>query len=206
MAKNYVFLYRLSSDTGFAPCVQEGLLTLSCCKGGQIRNNKPCNTGLRYWIGSKRNGIDYETDSVFVLGTYQNKFLYLAKIQEVVTMEQYFDSKGPKRFDQIYSLKNNRLKRNDHLMKEGVHTFRDDWIRDFAGKYVLKSWDYIYLGAEACYVEIVSKNNSKSRETKVYSDEIADSIISECQKFKDEKTHKPSSSLKILNFSRRCSK
>ena len=48
-----LFMYRLSDDTGLAPCVQDGLLSLAVCKGGQIRNGKSINTGLRYWIGSR---------------------------------------------------------------------------------------------------------------------------------------------------------
>ena len=29
-----IFTYRLTHDTGFAPCVDGGLLSLACCKGG----------------------------------------------------------------------------------------------------------------------------------------------------------------------------
>ena len=32
----YLYIYRLTSDTGLAPCVDNGLLSLACCKGGQI--------------------------------------------------------------------------------------------------------------------------------------------------------------------------
>lgn len=42
-----VFTYRLTNDTGFAPCVDNGLLTLACCKGG----TKTVKRGLRYFIG-----------------------------------------------------------------------------------------------------------------------------------------------------------
>lgn len=33
-----IYAYRLVDDTGFAPCVDNGLLSLACCKGGQVRN------------------------------------------------------------------------------------------------------------------------------------------------------------------------
>ena len=72
----YLYTYRLSSDTGLAPCVEDGLLSLACCKGGQLRKGKPVRTGLRFWIGSMRGGVDYRHDTVYVLGTYKNKFLY----------------------------------------------------------------------------------------------------------------------------------
>ena len=44
----YLYIYRLTSDTGLAPCVDNGLLSLACCKGGQIRNDKAIHAGLRY--------------------------------------------------------------------------------------------------------------------------------------------------------------
>ena len=44
----YLYIYRLTSDTGLAPCVDNGLLSLACCKGGQIRNGKAIHAGLRY--------------------------------------------------------------------------------------------------------------------------------------------------------------
>lgn len=31
----YLKMYRLTSDTGLAPCAENGLLSLACCKGGQ---------------------------------------------------------------------------------------------------------------------------------------------------------------------------
>ncbi len=72
----YLFMYRLAVDTGLAPCVDNGLLSLACCKGGQIRNGKPINTGLRYRIGNK-NECDYTKDDVYILGTYKNNFCIL---------------------------------------------------------------------------------------------------------------------------------
>ena len=71
----YLYIYRLTSDTGLAPCVHNSLLSLACCKGGQIRNGKPIHTGLRYRIGSKHDGADYNNDKVYLLGTHNNKFL-----------------------------------------------------------------------------------------------------------------------------------
>ena len=60
-----LFIYRMTSDKGLAPCVDNGLLSLACCKGGQVRNGKPIKTGLRYRIGSKRES-DYEKDDVHI--------------------------------------------------------------------------------------------------------------------------------------------
>ena len=129
--KSIVYVYRLSVDTGFAPCVEAGLLTLACCKGGQLRKGKTINTGLRYWIGSKKHA-DYEKDDVYILGTFKDKFLYLAKIDEVKEMTEYFSSES-KRTDMIYRVENEKLIRNDLWRKEKVHIDENQNERDAAG-------------------------------------------------------------------------
>lgn len=58
-----IFAYRIVDDTGFAPCVDHNLLTLACCKGGQIRNGKNILTGLRYHIGKYREEHPQEDKS-----------------------------------------------------------------------------------------------------------------------------------------------
>lgn len=40
MMNKVIYAYRLVDDTGFAPCVDNGLLSLACCKGGQVRNGR----------------------------------------------------------------------------------------------------------------------------------------------------------------------
>ena len=192
----YLYTYRLTSDTGLAPCVDKGLLSLACCKGGQIRNGKAIHTGLRYRIGSMRDGADYKADDVYLLGTYKNNFLYLAKVTDVITMNEYFCTMSKGRTDNIYSIKNGRLVRNQHLRNEGVHVDEARNIRDIAGEYVLLSDDFIYLGKDAVYIEIVDKYGARFRETKLYKGELAEQIVSECMKFKDSNLHTPTHPLK----------
>ncbi len=187
----YLYTYRLTSDTGLAPCVENGLLSLACCKGGQIRNGKAIHTGLRYRIGSMRDGADHKADDVYLLGTYKNNFLYLAKVTDVITMNEYFGTMSKGRTDNIYSLKNGRLVRNQHLRNEGVHVDEARNIRDIAGEYVMLSDNFIYLGKDAVYIEIVDKYGARFRETKLYKGELAEQIVSECMKFKDSKLHTP---------------
>ena len=189
----YLYIYRLTDDRGFAPCVQDNLLTLSCCKGGQIRNNKPCKRGLRYNIGSKKYS-DWEKDDIYILGTFQNRFLYLAKITEVLTMTEYF-SKYHNRKDLIYDVTDNKLIRNNHLQDQKVHTDKNQIIRDLAGEYVLLSNDYIYLGKDAKEIDIVNQYGAKRQETKKYNDEIAEKIIIKCKELKDNLDHTPNSPL-----------
>ncbi len=186
----HLFIYRMTSDTGFAPCVDNGLLTLACCKGGQIRAGKIIHTGLRYRIGA-RCGVDYTTENVYVLGTYENKFLYLARVKNVITMEEYYSGVSTGRTDDIYSMKDGILVRNDKLYKEEVHIEDGRIIRDLAGKYVLVSDDYIYLGRDAVFIDLIAKKNARFQETKSYHGESAEGIIEECLKYRDGRQHEP---------------
>lgn len=118
----YIYLYRMTSDTGNAQCVYTGktnkfeisnMLTLACCKGGQIRYYKnglakPVHTGLRHTIGKRhKESIKNKTDRVIVVGIYKNKIMYVADISEIITMYEYFSNqKYEDRKDYIYSVLN----------------------------------------------------------------------------------------------------
>ena len=189
----YLYIYRLSTDKGLAPCVQDGLLSLACCKGGRCNG---VSTGIRYWIGSKLDGTDYSVDDIYLLGLYRSKFLYLAKVTDVVTMTEYYQKMSKDRADDIYSLENGQLIRNNKLRKEGIHLNKDDNTRDILGKYVLLSNDYIYLGKDAVKIDIALKNAPGSRGQRLIQGDIAKEIIKECLKYRDGKEHLPNEPLK----------
>lgn len=190
-----VYVYRLTSDTGLAPCAEDGLLSLAVCKGGQMRGNKIVNTGLRYWVGSKKD-VDYTKDDVYILGTFENRLLYLAKVTKVVTMMEYFDGISKGRTDDIYSVVNRNLTRNGNLRKESIHTEPERIAKDFAGEYVLLSDDFIYLGQDAVQNDVVSTYTARFQETKRFEGEIAELLVTECRKYSDGKKHIPNSPFK----------
>ena len=64
-------------------------------------------------------------------------------------------------------------------------------MRDIAGEYVLLSDDFIYLGKDAVYDELIDKYAARFRETKLYTGDIAKQIVKECQKYHDNKKHYP---------------
>ncbi len=183
-----VYIYRLTSDTGLAPCVDNGLFSLAVCKGGQLRNGKPVNTGLRWRIGSEN---EYSTRPVFILGTYKDRLLYLAKVTKVVTMKDYFSGMSVGRTDDIYSYKDGVLERNQHLRKQEIHTETGRIIRDLAGEYVILSDDFVYLGRDAVYVDEIKEFFPEFQETKTYTGDIAAEIITVCEKYGDKKRHLP---------------
>lgn len=186
----WVYVYRMTSDTGLAPCVEKGLLSLACCKGGQMRGEKIIHTGLRYRIGAKKDA-DYETDNVYLLGIHKDKMVYFAKVTSVVMMEEYYNGISKGRTDDIYSVKAGKLIRNNHLRDKEVHTEDDRIKRDIAGRYVLLSDDYIYLGRDAVYIDALKKYIPKFQETKKYTGNEAEEIITECFKRRDNKKHIP---------------
>lgn len=189
----YVYVYRLISDTGLAPCVLDGLLSLAVCKGGKMYGDKIVHTGLRYWIGSKAEKRDYTVDEVYILGAYKGKFLYMAKVTKVVTMMEYFDGMANGRMDNIYTILNGKPIRNNHLRKEQVHLEADRKEKDFAGKYVLLSDDFIYLGRDAVENALITEHLPVSRETRIIEGDKAEKLVRECRKYKDDKVHLPNS-------------
>ena len=163
--ESIIYAYRLAADSGSAPCIYDlvgtptGLLTLVCCKGGQIRQGKEINWGMRHIIGKKHTKeIADGLVAVYVMGIYKNKLLYIAEITKVLSMRDYFAPNSPykKRHDYIYDALPDELNRNDipkfrrndnnpdfHPKgKTGRH--RRDWL----GKYALISDCFAYFGKD----------------------------------------------------------
>lgn len=106
-------------------------------------------------------------------------------------MSEYFSSMSEGRTDIIYSLADVELVRNHHLWNEGVHVDEKQNIRDIAEEFVLLSDDFIYLGKDAVFDDMVDKYNARFRETKLYKGEVAELIVEECKKYRDGKKHLP---------------
>lgn len=173
---NAIYLYRLTHDTGLAPCVTDELLTLACCKGGWKTGVK---TGLRYFVGEKRDA-DYEQDNLYIAGLFKNKLLYFAKITDVLPMKEHYTDKGySNRKDFIYTVdkKTGELKRNGK--QPGVHEENELIERDKAGVYVLLSEDFAYWGSEASEELLKPIKNAfpKTRGEKFYSGREATKIV-----------------------------
>lgn len=158
----------MTSDTGSAPCVfleghkKANILTLSCCKGGQIRNYKNgntiyVNTGLRWEIGRDyKESINSSKEDVYVIGVYRNYIMYIAKVTKVLEMIDYFSSSEyQNRLDYIYDVvkfdgeeKFGKLKRNKNNKYFHPEENEEQHIRDELGKYVLVSDTFCYFGCE----------------------------------------------------------
>lgn len=194
-------------DTGNAPCVTDidgnrtGILSLACCKGGQIRHYKDrkslyVNTGLRKMIGE--NFIaDKEKNLIkkhFIVGIKKNRIIYSAEITDVLEMSEYFENcEYHNRMDCIYepTLKHNygnegyesKLKRRENF-NEYFHgdsigcndtaQANEQHIRDELGMYVLLSKKFSYFGGSK---DVIINNTimmymPKRQETKIYRPEM----------------------------------
>ena len=90
---------------------------------------------------------------------------------KVLTMEDYFcNPEYNKRIDNIYDLVNGKLSRNGKLRfkdsKKDIHVDHIQQRKDMNGRYVILSYDYIYLGSDACEIDIVKKFGAQKQETK----------------------------------------
>lgn len=145
-----IYAYRLVDDTGFAPCVDNGLFSLACCKGGQVRNGRNIKTGLRYHVGKHKQ--EFPADEIYLLGIYHNRLLYYVRVTDVMEMTEYFSEKRKKqlgkRKDHIYDVRDGALERNDFVPfiheKGGVRN-----RQDANGVFVLLSSQFTYFGRSA---------------------------------------------------------
>ena len=52
MSKTVVYIYALTNDSGFAPCVDNDWLTLTCCKGG-VKGGMRKSAAKEFLVGNE---------------------------------------------------------------------------------------------------------------------------------------------------------
>ena len=152
-----VYAYRIMVDAGFAPCYDNDLFTLACCKP-IIRRT----VGKKYMIGnySRENPVWITAIGGSAYKGHQNDWIYVAKITDVVTYHEYFTNpKYRERKDCIYVIDNpkefNGIShmnlRVRHNGTSPYHTEPQNWTDDWNGKdecYVLISDEFAYFTHE----------------------------------------------------------
>lgn len=158
-----LFVYTLTDDTNFAPCIDNGLFSLACCKGKMRRSAASSMLdGDEVWVlglcskalnitAHKNLGDDIDR---------KYKPLFLSKIKEVPEYEEYFsyDSPYKGRNDQkAYKVENEKIVSNEC----NPHNGDDEAIeKDKDGKYVLISDHFIYLGSECGKEKTLIENSA----------------------------------------------
>ena len=178
----YLYFYRMTDDSGNAPCVFENgykksdMLSLACCKGGQIRKGKPVFAGLRHEIGKNYNPVN---DDVYLVGIYKNCVLYACKLTGIISLKEYYrkDGEFSNRQDCIYEYLGERgaLEKNFRRRRrfnEFFHQNDDNsrLLHDITGEYALISTDFFYAGNKYAdnpvpekFLEFIPKNREKKK-------------------------------------------
>lgn len=155
--KQTLYMYAMTCDTNFAPCIQNQFLTLACCKGGK-------KGGMRGSIGGlfRRIKENQSDEEIWVLGVCgkglknEAKLLeddyipiFMAKVTNVLDMVDYYQNKD-------YSIRADHaaytVDKDKKLIavkdeKLNPHSKYDEAIeKDINGKYVLCSDEFLYFG------------------------------------------------------------
>lgn len=131
-----IYSYKLTTDNGSAPCIQNNLLSLAICKP-KIRKTANIND---YIVGISANSMN--------LG--ENKLLYIARITNKILLQDYCKLHSNRK-DCIY---NNKLCR---LKNAKYHSCKDK-KRDLSGLYVLLSSDFIFFGSRNITIPNIIKD------------------------------------------------
>lgn len=131
-----IYTYKEQVFNGFAPCFQNGIYSLACCKGaknGKGMRQSVCRSfasGKNVWVmaiaasdikrdGNNISGIAYEPGDV----------IYLAKIDKICTWDEYSSSSDYyKRADSYYVFKNGKVTWKNLI--KGRHDAPSDIERD----------------------------------------------------------------------------
>lgn len=167
-----VYSYRITHFGGTAPCFDDGKFTLAICKRDMRRvigKAMTANPNLEIWviaINSKKLGNGFKADQIN----------YVAKINEVVTFGEYFDSKI-KRKDRIYKVCEEQTKyvsggkSFEAIPNNGIHDEEYLHDRDWdirknreikSEKYVLCSNEFKFISSEDesdCIKKIIGEDN-----------------------------------------------
>ena len=154
MSKHYIYTYRLTDFTGFAPCYENNLLSLAICKSDMRRvigsnyDNNPSDT---FWfMGLVSNSLVYNYS--YFSCDKPGRVLFVAKINRIETYEEYFTKEEYKnRKDQIYENCENgqyytkgSKKRFRHVLDCDVHDCKEDQDRDWDKRHSSKE-NYVLL-------------------------------------------------------------
>lgn len=145
--KKYLYCYKMTDDTGFAPNPYNGVLTLATCKP-TIRRCAKVGCWISGWTAvsvQDKNGKRHDFRD-------KQRLIYLAKVTEVVPLKDYwarFEMKRPANIDDcgdnIYepsSKESFGFKQHENLGNHGVNEKK----HDLSGENVLVCKDFYYFG------------------------------------------------------------
>jgi hypothetical protein len=121
--------YKMTDDTGFAPCVTESCLSLACCMTG-VRKRAPVGSWIAGFGGA-------------ALGL--GKVIYLMQVERAMTFEEYFRCRELKgRLDNIYFMADGRYKQ---IPDARCHKSPAHWEHDTSVDRILIARRFVYFGS-----------------------------------------------------------
>lgn len=160
MSRTILYIYVMTNDTGFAPCIDNGLFTLACCKGGKKGMRKSAAKEVLFG------------NNVYVLGLcgkqlaereYKKNYsaIYLVKIDKIIPMADYYKNGGlsEDRRDNAYKLTSGSLQHKGSIYP---HWDSENSQRiDIEGEYVLFSEHFTYWGDKCDEADLESEDALK---------------------------------------------
>lgn len=120
--------YIMTNDSGFAPCVADGFLSLACCMP-TIRKRCPKGSWVAGW-----GGVQYG----------RGRLIYLMQVEETPDFDRYFaDERFTGRIDNIYWTVGAKLKQ---ISTARFHTAPREQEHDTSVPRVLVSSRFVYFG------------------------------------------------------------
>jgi hypothetical protein len=120
--------YIMTNDSGFAPCVADGFLSLACCMP-TIRKRCPKGSWVAGW-----GGVQYG----------RGRLIYLMQVEETPDFDSYFaDERFTGRIDNIYRTVGGKLKQ---ISAARFHTSPKEQEHDTSVPRVLVSKRFVYFG------------------------------------------------------------
>ena len=147
-----IYSYILKYDTGFAPCIENSLLTLATCKPLIRSSAKIGDIIIAFYSKNEKN--------------YNYAMAYIAVITEKMDFKEYYN-KFKNRRDCIY---NDKLEQIPNIYHNCMHV-----NTDLNGKYVLLSNDFIFFGNKnvkisEIYTDMIPKRNHLSEQNNKFID------------------------------------
>lgn len=140
--------YKMTDDTGFAPCVTKSFLSLACCMTA-VRKRAPADSWIAGFGGA-------------ALGL--GKLIYLMKVERAMTFDEYFrchELQG--RLDNIYFMANGKY---EQIPTARCHKTPAHWEHDTSVDRILIARRFVYFGSKK--VEVPSRFHDFIPHARIY--------------------------------------
>lgn len=146
---NYLRIYTMTKDDGFAPHVKNKWLSLACCSR-YTREDSKVNDVVLGISGKKMEDVPKHIP------------IYVMKVNEKLTFDEYFHDKRFKgRVDNIYKLENGKYVQNRKHDVRSKYTHRHEGVND------AESYDKLLLSKEFQYFGGYWKEDKRSLHKKM---------------------------------------